>query len=169
MQLRKNPSPILLWTALLLVPGACGRDSSPQEQAPPGGAAAPSSPHGAVGVHPASFEGRVLLQGELAARDEGVLMINVVLEGSRSPLMATILKLSEAPAAAGGQRAVPFRLDEQNDLMGGGLPALAMGQQLELLVRYDADSKVETTEGDVSVSVPVALNATGLEVVLGGE
>ena len=72
-----------------------------------------------------------------------------------------------SPPAGEGERIVPFRLDRSNDMMGsGGLPHDATGMELELSVRFDADGKVETKEGDVTVAVPVEPDATGIEVVL---
>jgi hypothetical protein len=117
---------------------------------------------------PASFSGTIVLAGELAAEEGGVLMVSACPEGSRLPLMSYLIPLESAPPAEGGRRVVPFRLDGSNDLMGGGgLPHDSEGMQLELSVRFDADGKVETSEGDVTVAVPVQPDATAVEVVLG--
>jgi len=162
--------------ASLIALSACSGDAQPQVSASQPAlekphAAPGAGPHAGLGRPepvPASFSGRIVLQGELAAKD-GVLMVSACPKGSRLPLMSYVIQLAGAPPAAEGRRIVPFRLDSSNDLMGGGgLPHDSSGMELELSVRFDLDGKVETSEGDLTVAVPVEPDATDVEVALGG-
>lgn len=171
----------ILALSLLALPSlvlACGEEvgspdaSAPQAQEDPhAGLSMPASSRPASSMPepvPASFAGRIVLQGDLATRD-GVLMVSACPKGSRLPLMSYLIRLEDAAPAVEGERVVPFRLDTSNDMMGGGgLPHDSSGMELELSVRFDADGKVETREGDVTVAVPAQPDATDLEVVLGG-
>jgi len=154
--------------ALLASVAACGEPPQPVAANSTPAAAAPHAGQPLPQPVPASFEGRVLLQGELAGKD-GFLMISACPKGSALPLMSYKIALTDAPPARGDERIVPFRLDTSNDLMGGGgLPHDATGMELELSVRFDVDGMVESKEGDVTVAVPVQPDATGIEVALGG-
>jgi len=164
-----SPRRSSLALSLALAPWLLACGEAPQAVQQPGPTSA-SDPHAGLARPtpvPASFSGRIVLRGELATRD-GVLMVSACPKGSRLPLMSTLIRLEDAPPAGEGERIVPFRLDTGNDMMGGGgLPHDADGMELELSVRFDADGKVETREGDVTVAVPVQPDASGVEVVLG--
>jgi hypothetical protein len=164
--------PVLALVALT----ACSGESRPTasartDPAAEASAAGAPDPHAGLGLPqpvPASFAGTIVLSGALAGEQGGVLMVSACPKGSRLPLMSYLIRLDEAPPAEGERRLVPFRLDGSNDLMGGGgLPHDSDGMELELSVRFDADGKVETSEGDVTVAVPVRPDATDVEVVLG--
>jgi hypothetical protein len=162
-------------SAIALLPLlACSGESAPSASADPvanasaGGWADPHAGLDRPQPVPASFAGTIVLAGELAAEESGVLMVSACPKGSRLPLMSYLIPLQDAPPVVDGRRVVPFRLDGSNDLMGGGgLPHDGDGMELELSVRFDADGKVETSAGDVTVAVPVQPDATDVEVFLG--
>jgi hypothetical protein len=78
------------------------------------------------------------------------------------------IQVAGQPAAVEGERRVPFRLDEGNDMLPGPLPPELEGTQLSISVRYDTDGVVETSDGDVTVAQPVGWGGEGLEIVVGG-
>lgn len=115
-----------------------------------------------------AWSGVIVLKGPRAESDSGVLMISLVSRGQRMPRMTYRIPLAGQPPAIDGERRIPFRLDEQSDMLRAGLPAELQGTPLDLSVRFDQDGMVETREGDVTIAAPVAWGAEGLEIVVGG-
>lgn len=115
-----------------------------------------------------SWSGVIVLKGERATSDKGVLMVSLVSRGQRMPRMTYRLPLTGQSPAVDGERRIPFRLDQSTDMLRSGLPSELQGTPLDLSVRFDQDGMVETREGDVTVAMPVGWGAEGLEIVVGG-
>lgn len=163
-------------TLLALLLAACG--DAPQKFEPPAPGSS-SAAHGAGDGHDhaahaaaatggPSWSGVIVLQGPRAESDTGVLMISLVSTGQRMPRMSYRIQLADQPPAVDGERRIPFRLDEQTDMLPGPVAPELEGTPLSLSVRFDKDGVVETREGDVTIAVPVGWGAEGLEIPIGG-
>jgi hypothetical protein len=160
----------------LLVPGAlaCGpapvpvesasAPAAPAGQLPPGhppigGGAGPPAARSAADLR---FSGVVRLRGALASTQEGYVMVSIKPEGIKMPVFSRKYALSEATPGEDGELRLAFQLD-QDDMLGMLPPG-----GLVLEARFDPDGMVESQEGVVVATVPVTLDESAAEIVLGG-
>lgn len=186
MQLSRTRAAVLLTAPLCVVLAlalACGEPPRPVSKAPPSGQPALPPNHPPMDHPPmdrsaqrpaqppgpprqGSFEGAIVLEGELAGADEGAVMVSVMDLGGRVPSYSVRIPLSDERVERGEDRTViPFALDERNAIMGGSLPP----GDLQLSAVWYKDQGMVGNERGASMIVPVEPGASGLEVVLEAE
>lgn len=125
------------------------------------GAQPPAQPAGPP--RHATFEGTLVLPGELASIDEGALYVSVMDLGGRTPAYSLRIAVDDARIQREEGRAlVPFVLNESHAIMGGGLPP----GDLQLSAVWYKDQGMVGNERGASKIVSVEPDASGLEVVL---
>jgi len=118
-----------------------------------------------TGIAGARFAGELVVRGDPAVLDPGLVTISIVRPGEDDPILTRSWDLSDPVwHASRGEKRLYFSLDARDAWPG---VQAELGPDMELLARWDPDGNPANYEPEVaSVRVPVRAGATDLSVEL---
>jgi hypothetical protein len=157
----------------LLLLCACGERPKRlgKEAASPGtSAASATAPAGAVrGQRTVRFGGTILLEGGLAAVQDGAIFVSARRKGQRLPTLSHKYELGDPSwKVQDGNKVLPFSLTDEDNMAGFGAP---MGGEMEVEARYSPSGFIDPRpasddESIVRSSVSAAPGDTKLAIRL---
>lgn len=164
-------------SVLLMILCACGerpKRLGKEESASTTSGAFPASSAGmpssaAPGERVVRFGGNIVLEGGLAAVQEGAIFVSARRKGQRLPTLSHKYELSDPSwSTRDGNRVLPFGLTDDDNMAGFGAP---MGGEMEVEARYSPSGFIDTRpatdeEGIVRAFVAAAPGDTKLAIRL---
>jgi hypothetical protein len=162
---------------LLLLLCACGErpkrlgkeESSSAASGASSASAASALPGAARGQRTVRFGGSIVLEGGMAAVQEGAVFVSARRKGQRLPTLSHKYDLSDPSwTIKDGSRVLPFSLTDEDNMAGFGAP---MGAEMEVEARYSPSGFIDPRpasddEGIVRASVAAAPGDTKLAIRL---
>lgn len=155
---------------LLLLLCACGeRPRRLGKEESSSAAASPALSNPAPGQRTVRFGGSIVLEGGLAAVQEGAIFVSARRKGQRLPTLSHKYELADPSwTTQDGNRVLPFSLTDDDNMAGFGAP---MGAEMEVEARYSPSGFIDPRpasdeEGIVRAFVAAAPGDTKLAIRL---